>query len=181
MKQKTPPLPGYICRAAEELMDERIRNLSLAERGLVEGVKRLCWTNGSAPIEPSKIARMLGCKERDVSHAMTPAVIAIFSQERTGDGVRLMSPELEQEKAVQLRRKRQLSEAGSRGAAALHSRLENAGQATATPEPSHGQAMAGSKEGRNEGIAEAPILSTEESRERIATITTMLAKEKKIA
>jgi hypothetical protein len=146
-----PPLPGFLCRAAEELATEEWRELTLAERGLLHSLRLLCWSNGSAPGAPDAIARHIGVEKAEVRRAFTPAVKNMFAVEDD----RLVSPELEQERVRAAHHKRKLSEAGTRGAAAKYGSYASdqasgvgSGQASGLP-------IAGRKEGMEEKKANA--------------------------
>ncbi|MER2539870.1 MAG: hypothetical protein ABTQ26_11580 [Azonexus sp.] len=66
------------------------RLMSLAERGLMDTIRRECWVNGGLPENPGTLAKVLHCDQAEVEAAL-PAVMPFFAVER---GL-IVCPELE--------------------------------------------------------------------------------------
>lgn len=169
MNKNPPPLPGFVCRASDELMDEAFRRMNLAERGLFHSLRLLCWCNGSAPADLGNLAKMLGVERSDVKRAYSTLVRTAFSVE----GDRLMSAEMERERVQAAKRSRAFSDAGKRGAEVRYGSRPT-GQAI-------GQAIARSKEVMEERKeSETNLASKENSQEHVRKILEQLASKEKM-
>lgn len=62
--------PAYQEYASEMLASASFRLLNLNARGLLYTLRLECWTNGSLPAAPVKLARILGLDAHDVESAL---------------------------------------------------------------------------------------------------------------
>lgn len=110
MAQNREP-PAYQEYAAAMMGKIEYRIMRLAERGLMDTMRRECWVNHAVPSDPELLARVLGFEHQEVANAL-PAVMPFF-QEISG---RLICPELENYRAHLEERATRQSEGGKRGA-----------------------------------------------------------------
>src|SRR5690349_5834169 len=105
--------PAFQVYASDDLASERYYALSLAERGLLDAMRRACWVsaNGSIPCSPSALAIVVRCPEAEVRSALTAAVRAWFTSNR--DGQRWIEPELERQRAATAERRAKQQEAAA--------------------------------------------------------------------
>ena len=89
MTQNREP-PAYQEYAANMLAKIEYRKMSLAERGLMDTLRRECWVNGGLPENPGILARVLHYDQAEVEAAL-PSVMPFFAIERD----RIVCPELE--------------------------------------------------------------------------------------
>ena len=89
MTQNRQP-PAYQEYAATMLADIKYRLMSLAERGLMDTMRRECWVNGGLPANPGPLAKILHYDQSEVEAAL-PAVMPFFAVEC---GL-IVSPDLE--------------------------------------------------------------------------------------
>ena len=80
MAQNREP-PAYQEYAANMLAKFEYRQMSLAERGLMDTLRRECWVNRGLPEAPATLAKILGCDQKEIEAAL-PAVMPFFSVER---------------------------------------------------------------------------------------------------
>jgi hypothetical protein len=101
-QNRTPP--AYQEYPANWMSLRAFREMTLAERGLLQTLRFECWVNGSIPAAPNRLARMLGQPADEVAAAL-PAVQQFFSV--SGDD--LVCPELEdyREHLARIRRDQQ--------------------------------------------------------------------------
>lgn len=108
--------PAYQEYAADLLATERVRDMSLAELGLLVGMRWACWANGGdIPREPERIARLLGKDPAEVKAAMTDAVLSFFGP-CPRNPARLHDPELSRQRRHLLERAVQRTKIGKQGA-----------------------------------------------------------------
>lgn len=93
------------------------RIMSLAERGLMDSMRRECWVNHAVPAAPDLLAKVLGFPADEVRNAL-PAVMPFFT-EMEG---RLICPELENYRAHLNSIRERQSTGGKLGAAISHSK-----------------------------------------------------------
>jgi len=110
MGQNREP-PAYQEYAAAMMGKIEYRIMSLAERGLMDTMRRECWVNHAVPADPGLLARVLGFEQQEIARAL-PAVMPFF-EEIEG---RLVCPELENYRAHLEERSTRQSEGGKRGA-----------------------------------------------------------------
>ncbi|MBK7674395.1 MAG: hypothetical protein IPJ27_06270 [Candidatus Accumulibacter sp.] len=103
--------PAYQEYAATMLADSRYRLMSLAERGLLDTLKRECWVNVGVPANPAKLAKMLSFEAAEIDAAL-PAVMQFFAI--VGD--RIICPELEDLRATYADRRERQAAGGKRSA-----------------------------------------------------------------
>lgn len=73
------------------LANSRYRLMSLAERGLLDTLRRECWVNRGMPAKPATLAKMLGFDSAEIDAAL-PAVMPFFTVK---DGL-IVYPELDE-------------------------------------------------------------------------------------
>lgn len=110
MAQNREP-PAYQEYAASMMGKIEYRIMSLAERGLMDTMRRECWVNHAVPADPALLSRVLGFEQQEIARAL-PAVMPFF-QEIEG---RLVCTELENYRAYLDEQNRKRSEGGKRGA-----------------------------------------------------------------
>lgn len=110
--------PAFQEYAADMLADERVREMSLEEVGLLAALRWSCWANGGeVPREPERIARLLGKDVAEVQRAMTPAVMS-FLEPTPRTPSRLHAPELTSQRKRMFARSVERSRSGKKGASA---------------------------------------------------------------
>lgn len=103
--------PAYQEYAASMLANSRYRLMSLAERGLLDTLRRECWVNGGVPAKPATLARMLGCDAAEID-ASLPAVMPFFAIK---DAL-IVCPELDDLRATYSERRERQAAGGKRSA-----------------------------------------------------------------
>jgi hypothetical protein len=100
--------PAFQVYASDDLAREAYFLLSLAERGLYDAMRRACWVNGSVPADPDGIAIAIRGPVEEVRAALTSAVRARFETTGEVDQMRLLAPDLDdQRREIMFRRTRQ--------------------------------------------------------------------------
>jgi len=61
--------PAFQEYAAAMLANSRYRLMSLAERGLLDTLRRECWVNRGMPAKPATLAKMLGFDSAEIDAA----------------------------------------------------------------------------------------------------------------
>jgi hypothetical protein len=72
---------------------ERVKLMTLAERGLLATMRWHLWANDTLPRDPAPMARLLGLEAAEVQAALTDRVLSFFAPAK-GAPDRLMCPEL---------------------------------------------------------------------------------------
>lgn len=72
---------------------ERVKLMTLAERGLLATMRWSIWANDSLPTKPKQLALVLGLDHDDVRKNLTPAVLSFFRESKS-EPDRLTCPEL---------------------------------------------------------------------------------------
>lgn len=110
--------PAFQVYASDELAREQYFGLSLAERGLLDAMRRACWVSSdvSVPASPAELAVVVRRPQAEVQHALSAAVLAWF--EPTCDGHRLVDPDLRKQMGDLMDRR----EAQSKGAEATNNK-----------------------------------------------------------
>jgi len=103
--------PAYQEYASDMLANSRYRTMSLAERGLMDTMRRECWFNGSVPKEPQELATYLGKPVEDISLNLSIRVLSFFRERHD----QLICPELDAYKAELEIRTKKMSEGGKKG------------------------------------------------------------------
>jgi hypothetical protein len=110
--------PAFQEYASDLLADERVREMSLAEVGLLALMRWSCWANrGDVPREPDRLARVLGKDQNEVQAAMTEAVRSFFEPTARTPS-RLHCPELSDQRERMKERSAERASSGRRGASA---------------------------------------------------------------
>lgn len=125
--------PAYQEYAASMLAKIEYRTMTLAERGLLDTMRRECWVNGRLPERPGLLAKVLGFSEQEITDCL-PAVMPLF---RTSEGA-IFCPELDNYRRHLEERKEKLSRSGKAGADITNKRKKDAksrtsNSSTATP------------------------------------------------
>jgi hypothetical protein len=107
-KTSRPP-PAYQEYASDMLANARYRTMSLAERGLMDTIRRECWLNGSVPKDPQTLAEYLG-KEGVIAN-LSNGVLSFFREWHD----QLICPELDTYKTALADQKQRMSDGGRRG------------------------------------------------------------------
>lgn len=103
--------PAYQEYAAAMLADARYRLMTLAERGLLDTLRRECWVNGGLPEKPATLAKMLSFDQAEIAAAL-PAIMPFFVVK---DG-KIVCPELEDLRATYADRRERMATGGKRSA-----------------------------------------------------------------
>jgi hypothetical protein len=103
--------PAYQEYASDMLANSRYRTMTLAERGLMDTMRRECWFNGSVPKEPQELATYLGKPVEDISLNLSIRVLSFFRERHD----QLICPELDAYKAELEIRTKKMSEGGQKG------------------------------------------------------------------
>ena len=84
MDEKRPP-PWFKEFAADRMANATYRQLSLAERGLLDTLRREYWVSGVEGInpDPRRLARLTGYTEKEISKAL-PAILSMFQTDDEG-------------------------------------------------------------------------------------------------
>jgi hypothetical protein len=99
--------PGFMEYGSDLLGLERVKLMSLAERGLLATLRWHLWSNDTVPADPKLMARLLGLDAQEVEHNLTNRVLSFFAVAEH-DKTRLVCPELQAQMARLLwRRDRQ--------------------------------------------------------------------------
>jgi hypothetical protein len=85
--------PGFMEYGSDLLTLERVKLMSLAERGLLATMRWYIWSNDSLPADPKMMARLLGLEPEELRAALTDRVLSFFEAMK-GDPTRLVCPEL---------------------------------------------------------------------------------------
>jgi hypothetical protein len=109
--QRSRPAPAFQEYASDMLANSRYKTMSLAERGLMDTMRRECWVNGSIPKESNELAAYLG-KPIDEINSNLSAKVLNFFRERNDQ---LVCPELDAYRAGLEEKSKRMSEGGKRG------------------------------------------------------------------
>jgi uncharacterized protein YdaU (DUF1376 family) len=105
------PAPAFQEYASDMLANARYRTMSLAERGLLDTMRRECWVNGSIPKDPNDLADLLGKPAGEVNLNLSMKVLHFFREQND----KLICPELDSYRANLADKKQRMSEGGSKG------------------------------------------------------------------
>jgi hypothetical protein len=109
--QKSRPAPAFQEYASDMLANFRYRTMTLAERGLMDTMRRECWVNGSVPKEPQELASYLGKPTDEVIAFLSIRVLSFFRERND----QLVCPELDAYRASLEDRAKKMSEGGHKG------------------------------------------------------------------
>ena len=93
------------------LANSRYRLMSLAERGLLDTLRRECWVNIGVPAKPATLAKILSFDAAEIDAAL-PAVMPFFAIE----GDLIVCPELNELRATYEERRERQAAGGKRSA-----------------------------------------------------------------
>jgi len=113
------PAPAYQEFASDILANAQYRMMSLAERGLLDTMRKECWVNGSIPASSVDISAYLKFDEVEVQKLLSKKVLSFFTQ--IDD--HLVCHELEGYRANLEERNRKIAEGGKRGGIKLKTRI----------------------------------------------------------
>ena len=99
--------PAFQEYGSDLLALERVKLMSLAERGLLATMRWHVWSNDTLPADPKLLARLLGLETAEVEAALTERVRAFFQPAR-GDATRLVCPELAGQMARYMERREKM-------------------------------------------------------------------------
>lgn len=108
--------PAYQEYASDLLADERIRSMSLAERGLLCSMRWQCWHGDSVPADTVKLSRLVGATEEELSANLTSCVRSFFVEIQVNGESRLQEPELAAYREQLEEKRQQQQHAGKLGA-----------------------------------------------------------------
>jgi hypothetical protein len=118
--KKIRPAPAYQEYASDMLANANYKMMSLAERGLLDTMRKECWVNHSIPSDKSQLALYLRCSLEEINSFLTTRVTSFF-QEKEGW---FTCTELENYRLSQLERERKISEGGRKGGKATQERIK---------------------------------------------------------
>lgn len=111
MKKFIRSAPAYQIYPSNIMSNINFRTMSLEERGLWITLQFECWVNETVPSNPSILAKMILCREGNLSHLITPELMSFFAEE---DG-KIVCPELLAYKEALNERRARQSEGGKKG------------------------------------------------------------------
>ena len=103
--------PAYQEYAAAMMANARYRLMTLAQRGLLDTLRRECWVNAGLPDKPETLAKMLGFDVAEINAAL-PAVMPFFAIK----GGLIVCPELDDLRATYADRQERQAADGKRSA-----------------------------------------------------------------
>lgn len=103
--------PAFQEYASTMLANIKYRCMTLAERGLLDTMRRECWVNGGLPEKPAALAKVLGFDAAEIAAAL-PAAMAFFAIH----GGLIVCPELDDLRATYAERRERMAEGGKRSA-----------------------------------------------------------------
>ena len=109
--KKIRPAPAYQEYASDMLANANYRMMSLAERGLLDTMRKECWVNHSIPANKSDLSLYLRCPLDEINSLLTDRVTSFFREQ---DG-KLICIELEAYRQSQIDREKKISEGGRIG------------------------------------------------------------------
>lgn len=109
--QRNRPAPAFQEYASDMLAKSQYRLMSLAERGLLDTMRRECWVNQSVPKDPHELATLLGKSAEEIDTTLSVRVLHFFRELND----RLVCPELDTYRANLVDKKQRMSEGGRRG------------------------------------------------------------------
>ena len=91
------PPPAFQVYASDDLASERYYSLSLAQRGLLDAIRRGCWVSpdGSVPSEPEQLSIVIRRPESEVKAVLNAGVLAWLVKSTDG---RLRDRDLDRQK-----------------------------------------------------------------------------------
>lgn len=109
--KKIRPAPAYQEYASDMLANANYRMMSLAERGLLDTMRKECWVNHSIPANKSDLSLYLRYPQDEIDLLLTNRVTSFFKEQ---DG-KLVCIELEAYRQSQIDREKKISEGGRIG------------------------------------------------------------------
>jgi hypothetical protein len=119
--KKIRPAPAYQEYASDMLANANYKMMSLAERGLLDTMRKECWVNRSIPSDKSQLALYLRCSLEEINSLLTSKVTSFFKEQ---EGC-FTCTELENYRLSQLERERKISEGGRKGGKVTQERIKS--------------------------------------------------------
>ena len=135
--------PAFQEYAADMLANRNYRTMSLAERGLLDTLRRECWVSGSVPSDIAEMAKILGYPEAEIALAFTKSVSSFFELIDTD----LIAPDLEKYRVELAQRKQKMAAGGRTGGIKTQERNRSTPDQTTTLKPPFSLAKAPEKRG----------------------------------
>ena len=79
IKTSKRPAPAYQEYASDILANRSYRAMSMAERGLWDTIRKVCWVNGSVPSSVPVLAKYLGIDANHLQQLLSPTLISWFN------------------------------------------------------------------------------------------------------
>lgn len=111
-RRKAPAFQEY---ASDWLADERFRDMTAAERGILWSMRLECWVNARVPKDTERLARRLGYLPDELAVFLTDRVLAFFA-DMPDQPDYLHCPELTSYRMQLAEKHQERSQAGRRGA-----------------------------------------------------------------
>jgi hypothetical protein len=118
--QRSRPAPAFQEYASDMLANSRYKTMSLAERGLMDTMRRECWVNGSIPKESNELAAYLGKPIDEINNNLSTKVLNFFRERND----QLVCPELDAYRASLEEKSKKMSEGGKRGGKAAQDKTK---------------------------------------------------------
>lgn len=159
---KLRPPPAYQEYASDMLANMQYRMMSLAERGLLDTMRKECWVNKQVPLNEDELARYLRVERSEIEAYLTSRVLSFFVDRAQF----LICPELEQYREELLERHQKMAAGGQKGGETTQKQHKSS-KATleATIKPLSRDEMGGDEVGRNEKQSLGKGISTKEMNE----------------
>jgi len=164
------PAPAFQEYASDMLANAQYRSMSLAERGLLDTMRRECWVNGSIPKEPNELADSLGKLADEIKLNLSMKVLHFFRELND----KLVCPELDAYRANLADKKQRMSEGGRRGGKSTQQQIKVA-RATlkARLNPLSGDELSRDESSGDEKQSLGKGITTEEMNEFVAELDDM--------
>lgn len=147
--------PAFQFYPKDFLSDERVRLMSLAERGAYITLICQCWSEGTIPADVAKMAKVIGTPEAPF-RKLWPAIATCFKP-ATNDATRLVHPRLERELKKQRAFRRRQADNGRKGGRPPHVGKPNPNPSLSTranQSPSSDLVLSGSESGSQTHVSE---------------------------
>jgi hypothetical protein len=132
--------------------------MCLAEKGLLDLLKKECWLNGCVPSDPNELAKVIGVPLADLKAALSERVLSFFE----ASGTDLRSPELDNYRSMLNARREKERLGGSLGGkrSAENRRAIRAQSSKDSAEPT----LQGRVQPRVKGVSKEKLSGNEKSR-----------------
>lgn len=108
---KLRPPPAYQEYASDMLANMQYRMMSLAERGLLDTMRKECWVNRQVPMKEDELASYLRIDRSEIEACLTSRVLSFFVDRAQF----LICPELEHYREELLERQQKMVAGGQKG------------------------------------------------------------------